>query len=166
LLTDPRNELLQWNRVLDDQMAVSEVFPVVDRDLGGGEADPEQVLAAFKALDARLGLIYALNELSRDEVEMFGILYDTQSSQALASLHAIEHSKVPPEGGPDEEAVDLWETDARALVRAEFKQLVHRCMRELILSDEPDVVEPPQGWTPAGPTRPVEWPPRPLRGRR
>ncbi|MGB2985595.1 MAG: hypothetical protein WBE26_06900, partial [Phycisphaerae bacterium] len=53
LLTDPRNEFLQWNSALDDQMAVSEVFPIVERDLGGSEARPEQVLAAFRALHAR-----------------------------------------------------------------------------------------------------------------
>jgi len=44
LLVDPRNEFLQWNSTLDNQMAISEVFPIKDDDLGGGPAEPEQIL--------------------------------------------------------------------------------------------------------------------------
>jgi len=144
-------------------MAISEVFPIRGRDLGGGEADPEQILAAFTALHARLGLIYAMNELSRTESEMFGVLYDTKSAQPIASFHVQAVSVLPPENERCREPVDLWETDSRALVRARFERLVHTCIRELILQDEPETVEPPKGWTPASPTLPAEWPPRRFR---
>ena len=160
LLCNPRNEFLQWNSTLDNQMAVSEVFPIVENDLGGGEADPEQILAAFRALHARLGLIYAVNELSPTESEMFGVIYETDSARPIVSLHAQAVSVEPPEGVKGDEPVDLWETDSRALVRAEFDALVHTAIRRLILNDEPAPVETPTGWTPTGPTRPVEWPPR------
>ena len=163
LLTDPRNEFLQWNRALDDQMAISEVFPVRSRDLGGGEADPQQILAAFRALHARLGLVYAVNELSRTESEMFGVLYDTKSSRPVASFHTQAVSAIPPERESCQEPADMWETDSRALVRERFERLVHACIRELILRDEPETVEPPPGWIPAGPTLPAEWPPRRFR---
>ncbi len=162
LLTDPRNEFLQWNSALDDQMAISEVFPISQFDLGGGEAEPEQVLAAFRALDARLGLVYAMNELSDTKTEMIGTLYETVSAHPIAHFHASAISVTPPE---DERTGhgDLWETDSKALVRAKFERLVHACMRELILQDEPADVKAPTGWTPVGPTRPVEWPPRRFR---
>lgn len=161
LLTDPRNEFLQWNSTLDSQMAISEVFPIVDDDLGGGGADPEQILAAFRALHARLGLIYAVNELSPVESEMFGVLYDTELSLPIASLHASAVSILPlNEKACRPKPADPFKTDSRALVRAEFDALVHTVIRQLILNDERAPIEVQTGWTPASPTRPVAWPPR------
>lgn len=163
LLTNPRNEFLQWNSALDDQMAVSEVFPVVERDLGGGEATPEQVLAACRGLHAGIGLIYAVNENAPNETEMFGVLYDTSSTAKLASLHVAATSVPLPENMPEDERVNLWETDSHALVRERFEKTLRACIRDLIRQDERAVVEPPTGWTPAGPILPVEWPPHQLR---
>lgn len=161
LLQDPRNEFLQWNSTLDDQFAVSEVFPIAKRDLGGGEAIPAQMVAAMRALRAGLGLIYAVNELSEHEVEMFGAIYDTQSARPLATIHAQAVSMVSPaERDEDDPTPDPWETDARALVRERFGTLVHACIRQMIRQDRPAQVEAPEGWTPAGPTRLAEWPPR------
>lgn len=166
LYADPRNEFLQWNTAFDDQMAVSEVFPIAQRDLGGRDADPQQILAAFRGLHARLGLLYAVNELGESETEMFGALYDTQTAEPVAVIHAQAVS-VEPSGDAEEKKdkspPDLWKTDSRALVRSRFAKLVHGCIRELISNDEPALVEAPTGWTPAGPIRPVEWPPRHLR---
>jgi len=161
LFADPRNEFLQWNSVLDDQMAVSEVFPIDQRDLGGGEAEPEQILAAFRALHAKLGLIYAVNELSEDESAMFGVLYDTSADRAIATFHAQATSiEVPEDEKKKGDPYNLWQTDSRALVRVEFADLVHSCIRELTMNDQPAQLESTQGWTPAGPIRPVEWPPK------
>ncbi len=56
----PKNEFLMWNSAFDEQMAVSEVFPITQRDLGGGKAVPGQIVAAFRALHAKLGLVYAI----------------------------------------------------------------------------------------------------------
>jgi len=158
LTRDPRNEFLQWNRAFDDQMAVSEVFPIDQRDLAGGEAKADLILAAFRALEARIGLIYAVNELSENETEMIGALYDISSGEPLASIHASATS-VPVEemeSGPE----DLWKTDSQALVRTAFAEHVYQCIRALISFDQPGAVESPEGWTPAGPTMPVLWPPR------
>ncbi len=162
LLTNPRNEFLQWNRAFDDLMAISEVFPIVNRDLGGHEADPEQIIAATRALHAKLSMVYAVNELSPTQAEMFGVIYDTKTARAVATIHAREESepgpKVEPDGHPD-----LWKTDARALVRQEFERRVHACLREMIERDVRTTTKVPEGWTPAGPIRPVEWPPRNFR---
>jgi len=167
LYADPRNEFLQWNTAFDDQMAVSEVFPIDQRDLGGGEADPIQILAAFRALRARIGLIYAVNELSETESEMFGALFDNAEAEPIAAIHAQAVSlESPEEAEKRDKPADLWKTDSRALVRAKFAKLVHACIRELIRKDQPAVIETPTGWVPAGPVRPVEWPPRHLRSKR
>ena len=158
LLRDPRNEFLRWNAAFDDQMAVGEVFPIDQRDLGGADGAPEQILAAFHALHARIGFVYAVNELSESETEMIGVLYDVNAAEPIASLRARAVSVLPLE--EDEEPADLWETDSRALVRAKFERYVYDCIRELISRDEPPAVERSTGWIPAGPVRPVEWPPR------
>ncbi len=152
----PKNEFLDWNSALDNLMAVSEVFPIVSRDLGGGTAEPEQILAAFRALHGKLGVIYAANELSRTQTEMFGVLYHVDSGDRLASLHAEAWSENPDPNTPG----DLWVNDSRAIARVRFAEILHACIRDLILNDKPAQIETPTGWTPTGPVRPVEWPPR------
>jgi hypothetical protein len=160
LFADPRNEFLQWNRAFDDQMAVSEVFPIDQRDLGGGPAEPVQILAACRALHARLGLIYAVNETSPFESEMIGALYDTRQGRLLAVIHAEAHSVTPT--NPDL-PLGPWETDSRALVRKNFEEYTYSAVYELIQQDRAVRSDPPEGWIPAGPIKPVEWPPRPRR---
>jgi hypothetical protein len=160
LYADPQNEFLQWNRAFDSLMAVSEVFPIVERDLGGGHAEPAQILAAFRALHAKLGLIYAVNEITADEAEMFGVLYEVENGRTLAAIHARAESVIPFAERVEGSEFDLWETDARAIVRTRFEKLLFACIRELIIHDQPERTEVPEGWTPAGPIMPVEWPPR------
>ena len=165
LFTDPRNEFLQWNSAFDDLMAVSEVFPIAERTLGGGDAEPLQILAAFRALHARLGLVYAVNELTPHETEMIAVLYDVGAGRPLASYRTHALSVVPV----DEEAKkkekknpsNPWITDSRALVRAKFERLAHACLRELTINDAPRAeLEDKSGWTPERPPHPAEWPPR------
>lgn len=163
LLTDPRNEFLRWNRAFDDLLAVGEVFPVVELDLGGGVADPSQIVAACRALGAKLGLIYAVNERSPNSAEMFGVLYETGSARPLAVLHA-QATSAPVTERQAEDDVDPWKTQARALVREKFESRLHACVHELIHRDKAELIEAPAGWTPAGPIRPVEWPPTYFRG--
>ncbi len=160
LLTDPRNEFLQWNSAFDDLMAVSEVFPIAERTLGGGEAEPRQILAAFRALHARLGLIYAVNEASEQEAEMIAVLYDLAAARPLACFHARSESLPLPTKRDARKTHSPWNTDARALVRAKFEKLAHACLRELTLADMPAGLEDKSGWTHEFPPRPVEWPPR------
>ncbi|MFQ5592426.1 MAG: hypothetical protein ACE5HE_14805 [Phycisphaerae bacterium] len=161
LTRDPRNEFLMWNSAFDDQMAVSEVFPIAERDLGGAETDAAQIISANRALKARIALVYAVNESSETKTEMLGALYDTYTAHPLAVLHAQAESVVPPKDAPGPD--DLWTTDSKALVRAKFERLVYACIRELIVRDQPPDVETPTGWTPEGPVMPVEWPPRRFR---
>jgi hypothetical protein len=162
LSAKPKNEFLSWNNAFDDQMAISEVFPIAQRDLGGWPAEPLQILASFKALQAGLGLIYAQNELDRDQTEMIGVLYETETATPIAAIQAQAVSITPPEE-QRKKPLDLWKYDSKALARQKFEGLVYACIRELILNDQLQKVDVPTGWTPAGPIRPVEWPPRQFR---
>ncbi len=154
----PKNEFLTWNRAFDELMAVSSVFPVAQRDLGGAEAEPQHIVAAFRALHAELGLIYAMNSLSEHETEMIGVLYDSDTMTPLALIAAHAVSTLPE--SPDErDAADPWKHDSRALVREKFVEQCFRCVRELVLADKPERIDVPAGWIPSGPSRPVQWPP-------
>ncbi len=155
----PKNEFLDWNSAFDDQMAINCVFPIETRDLGGGPVIPEQINAAFHALDGEIGLIYAWNYLEENKTEMFGVLYDTDSAKPIAALHASATSVPIPEDA--EEPVDLWEFDSKALVREKFQKIVHACVRELILGDIPQTVDVPKGWVPHKVESSVVWPPNP-----
>ena len=158
LLRDPRNEFLQWNTAFDDQMAISEVFPIAQRDLGGGEVTPERIVAATQALGGRLGLIYAVNDLSKSEAEMLGALYETSNYRPLAAIRTTAVS-IDDDDMDDSEKVDPFETESRALVRSKFETLMRACIRELIAADEQAEIETPDGWKPDPRFFPVEWPP-------
>ncbi|MCH9002234.1 MAG: hypothetical protein IIC02_06635 [Planctomycetes bacterium] len=158
LLRDPRNEFLRWNDAFDDQMPIGEVFPIDQRNLAGAEAHPTLILEVFRTLHARIGFVYAVNELSEDETEMIGTLYDVATGEPLASIHAQAVSLPTPDD--DTEANDLWDTDSRALVRAAFAGHVYQCIRTLIALDQSAGQESPEGWIPEGPIWPVEWPPK------
>ena len=160
LFPAPRNEYLQFNAAFDDLMAISEVFPVAQFDMGGAEAEPEQILASFRALGARMGIIYAMNELSEDEVEMIGVLYHTSQDHPVASFHARDVTVDKPKEKRKINKSDLWETDARARVRRKFESIVYACIRDMILHDEPPDIEDSSGWKPIQTLRKPVWPPR------
>jgi len=167
---DPRNEFLQWNSSFDDQMAISEVFPVDQFDLGGGLAEPDQVVAAFHGLHADLGLIYAMNELAPNQTEIIAALYDVERARPIAYLQASAKSTPPPdESGcrtaSDKNHADLWRTDSNALVRKKFEQILYACVYDLIQKDQPELIDVPEGWKRVEPERPAAWPPpQPIEG--
>ncbi len=160
LVRDPRNEFLRWNQTFDNQMAISEVFPLAQRDLGGAATTPQQIVRAITALHARIGLVYAFNEIGQNETEMIGTFVDTKENRILATLHARAESIPLEKNDPKAKNPDLWEVDSRALVRERFANLAHACIREMILRDEPAEVEASVGWKPLPPTLPPVWPPR------
>lgn len=158
IFTNPRNEYLKWNSTFDDLMAVSEVFPVTQFDMGGENAYLENVLGAFRGLGAKLGLVYAVNEFDDLETEIIGALYDTDSSRPIAHFHAHAVS-VFPEKNQKDEPPNLWETDSTAIARQRFESLVYSCFLELIEHDERTEPNAPPGWNPVAPARRVKWPP-------
>ena len=101
-------------------------------------------------------MVYAVNEPRENETEIFAVLYDTELAQPIAALHKSAVS-IPenPHKTPD-----LWTTDSHALARAGFEQLLHACIRELILNDRPAAQALPAGWKSSEQIRSVEWPPR------
>jgi len=106
-----------------------------------------------------LGLVYATNRLAPDKTEMMGVFFDPNSAKPLAAIHASAESLPIPEDAGREE-IELWEYDSRALARKRFEHLTFACLREMILRDQPQMVDVPEGWVPEMPPPPPEWPPR------
>lgn len=168
---DPRNEFLQWNSSFDDQMAISEVFPIDEFDLGGGLAKPDQVVAAFHGLHANLGLIYAMNELAPDQTEIIAALYDVEKARPIAYLQASAKSIPPPvdrsecRRAADKCHADLWRTDSKSRVRKKFEEILYACVYDLIQNDQPELIDVPKGWKRVFPERSSAWPPpQPIEG--
>ncbi|MFQ5413493.1 MAG: hypothetical protein ACE5E6_03445 [Phycisphaerae bacterium] len=158
LAATPKNEFLAWNSAFDDLMAVSEVFPIESRDLGGGDATPAQIVAAARALHAPLAFIYGVNLQTPTETEMIGILYETADATPIAVVHA--RAEAPDRGdGRADCRDDPWQCDARALVRRKFVGLTHSCLHELIQRDRRETLDDKSGWLPPRPMLPVIWPP-------
>jgi len=143
---------------MDDQMAISEVFPVRQRDMGGAPATPENIVSAMHALGASLGLIYAVNEPAENRTEMFGILYETSSLKQLATFRT-EAEGINPDDNNEKTSKEIWRTDSRAIAQRQFEVQLRSCMREMIDRDQPAEVEAPEGWVPENPIRSVVWPP-------
>lgn len=157
----PQNEFLIWNSAFDELWAVGEVFPVAQRALGGGQAEPRLIVSASRAFGATLSLIYGFNEVSPTRCELLGVLHESETARPIAIIHAAAESVPRPEDEkPAPNNVDAWEHEARALARSRFRELMIQCMLELIARDTPVRENVPEGWTPVYPTRPMEWPPR------
>ncbi len=157
----PHNEFLIWNTSFDNLPAVSEAFPVVERDLGEYPVEPQLILSAARAFHAGLSLIYAVNQLAPEKYEMLGVLHDTKTGKPIAVFHTVNETIIRPKNAKKaHNNVDAWEYEARALARLQFKSLALACFRELIAHDVPQRQEPPEGWTPNRPLAPMHWPPR------
>lgn len=157
----PHNEFLIWNNMFDNLPAISEAFPIVERNLGEYPTDPALIVSAARAFHAGLSLVYAVNQPREDQFEMLGVVHDTETGKPIAVLHALTTSRPRPQGQhASHDNVDAWEHEARALARTQFKKAAVDCLRELIARDVPQKVDAPEGWKPEGPIAPVVWPPR------
>ncbi|MCG3131332.1 MAG: hypothetical protein FLDDKLPJ_02122 [Phycisphaerae bacterium] len=157
----PHNEFLIWNNLFDNLPAVSEAFPVVERNLGERPADAALVLSAARAFHAGVSMIYAVNAVAQDRYEMLGVLHDAATGQPIAVLHAEgERAPRPEDYETTYNNVDAWDYEARALARRKFKKLAVACLRDLIANDVPQKTKAPEGWVPDRPLAPVHWPPR------
>lgn len=156
----PHNEFLIWNNMFDNLPAISEAFPVVERNLGEYPADPALIVSTARAFHAGLCLIYAANQPEENRFEMMGVVHDTDSGRPIAVIHASTMSR--PRSRHEKKVrnnVDAWEREARALTRAEFRKKAVLCLRELIARDVPRKVDAPEGWRHEFPVPPIVWPP-------
>jgi len=159
----PHNEFLTWNTSFDNLPAISETFPVIERDLGEYAPEPGLLLSAANAFGAGLSLVYAVNAIAPTRYEILGVLHDTRTGLPIAVVHTVNESIERPqkhERAPNN--TDAWEYEGRALARAQFKRLTVECIRDLIARDTPEKTAVPEGWTPDRPLAPAHWPPRPF----
>lgn len=158
----PEVDFLAWNSVFDDFRGVSEVFPLNEKDLDGGDVSADNLLAASEALKAGLLLLYTESQVRLDRCSLSGVLYDVRSRQALAAIHA--NSLVTDPIAPDERvartasANSREERDPRLVAIDAFESHVRDCLRRLMTKDKSKNVGPVEGWIPTYTVEPLIWP--------
>ncbi|GJM24193.1 MAG: hypothetical protein DHS20C16_06080 [Phycisphaerae bacterium] len=162
LAMKPEVDFLAWNSVFDDFRAVSEVFPLNEKDLDGGEVSAENLMTASEALEAGLMLLYTESRGGYDRCSLSGVLYDVRSRQALAAIHA--NSLISDPVSPDERKARTASADTREdrdprLVAVDaFESHVRDCLRRLMTKDKSKNVGPIEGWIPTYTVEPLIWP--------
>ncbi|HUU83599.1 MAG TPA: hypothetical protein VM243_08855 [Phycisphaerae bacterium] len=160
----PANDFLSWNTRFDNLRYISEVFPLNWHDLGENDPSAGQIVSAAAELAAGLCLVYGRGDVSENEAEVRGLLYQARTGRPLAAIHA--RAAVPEPGTidrpPEYVRGDHRHCDPRYLADVRFERLVLDCVRQLREGDRPVIVEPPEGWTPREPTELRVWPPPPF----
>jgi hypothetical protein len=158
----PEVDFLAWNSVFDDYRGVSEVFPLNDKDLDGGEVSAENLMTASKALEAGLLLLYTESQTQFDRCSLSGVLYDVRSRQALAAIHA--NSLISDPVSPNDRVArtastgNCEERDPRLVAVGAFESHVRDCLRRLMTKDKSKNVGPIEGWIPTYTVEPLIWP--------
>jgi len=157
---EPEVELLPWNSLLDDQRVVSGVFPVKPIVLEGEDVTVGHLLTVASEMKASLCLIYATAELSENESEVRGALYDTENRRPLATLHArariddldvaLRELPEPAPFIPDyfHAAKDPRYHDPPGMAIYKFQTAVRTCIIALRRNDTPLENLPTEGWAP------------------
>jgi hypothetical protein len=105
--------------------------------------------AAARRVGAPLLVVYARNGLGPNEAEVLGVLYDTGSQQAIATVHASAHFPIYDDGveiSPQNEEGDLREIDARYQAQRRFERHVREVVRQLAHRDTPPATTQPSKW--------------------
>ncbi len=169
LNTEPETELLPWNSLLDDQRAISGVFPIKPIALQGEDVTVEHLLKTAEVMKASVCLIYATADLSQTESEVRGAIYDARRLKPLAVLCA--HARIEnldealadlPKPAPMEPryfdaAKDPRYHDAPGMAIYKFEALVRECVIALRKNDTPLENQPTEGWMPQPPPDGVFW---------
>ena len=171
LQDEPEVELLPWNSLLDDQRVVSGAFPIMPIVLEGADVTVGHLLTAADEMEATVCLVYATAELSENESEVRGALYDTRNRCPLAVLHArariddlgeaLDELPAPAPFVPDyfHAAKDPRYHDPPGMAIYKFETAVRDCIIALRKNDISLENLPTDGWVPQQPPHATPWPP-------
>lgn len=108
----------------------------------------EALCAAARRLEIPLLLVYAPNGLGPNSAQVFGVLYDTETGDTLATLHASSCilNEDGEEKSPNDERGDRRHVDARFQAQREFERYAMDALRQLIFQDQPPATTQPHEW--------------------
>ncbi len=157
----PANDFLPWTALFDSLQYIPDAFPMHGHDLSGEEPTAARLVQAAKQLRAGLCLVYSEGDVSAFESLVRGVVYDTRTGRALATIEtqiAVPNPESVPHP-PEQVDDDVRHCDPRFLADRRFEQLVFDCIRDLKSRDRPAPPQPQEGWLPEGPVKPRNWPP-------
>lgn len=142
------NEEACWTEQLRGVDAVRDlefIRPLSTRPEGQSTAD---LCQAARRVQATLLLVYAPSRPSANSAQVVGVLYDSATEQALATLRASsrildEHAE---EVAPDHKRGDQRGNDARYQAQHAFEAHALACLRELIHRDSQPTTTQPHRW--------------------
>ena len=113
------------------------------------EGDSTAVLCdTARRFGAPLLLIYAADALGPNSAQVLGVLYESATQRALATLHASSRM-VDEEGqeeSPDKKRGDHRGEDARCQAQRQFEAHTLACLRELMHHDSRPATTQPHKW--------------------
>lgn len=144
------NEEAYWTEQMRGVSAIREVFFISPFSTRLKGQQIEGLCDAAVRLEAPLLLVYAANGLGPNSAEVLGVLYETQTRQTLATLHAAARilNEDGEEVSPDGKKGDQRDEDARFQAQRRFEAQALACMRELIELDTPPPSTQPHEWRP------------------
>jgi len=148
-VTLPPNEESYWLEQMRGVLAVQELVFLRPRTTRPEGQSVAALCDAARRLKAPLLLVYAPNGLGPNSAQVLGVIYDTASRVALATLRST--SRIVDAGGaetsPQNKRGDLRDRDARCVAQREFEGYVLACLRELIHRDQPPATtQPHENW--------------------
>lgn len=145
----PPNEESYWLEQMRGVLAVQELVFLRPRTTRPEGQSVAALCDAARRLKAALLLVYAPNGLGPNSAQVLGVIYDTESRAALATLRSNSRIVDPSgaETSPREVRGDLRDRDARCVAQREFEGYTLACLRELIHRDNPPAAtQPHENW--------------------
>lgn len=141
LVASESTEQAWWTEQLRGVTAIRELIflrPTAIR--GDGEGIPA-LCAAARSMAAPLLLVYVPNHIAPYTAQVLGIIYDTESEQPLATLHAAANDTAGAAENDDDEL------DAAPLLAArQFERHTLGCLSVLTKQDSPPTTTQPHQW--------------------
>jgi len=148
-LDDPfPTEQVYWAEQMRGVEAVRELVFLTTRTLKPEGADLTSLCDRARRLGAPLLLVYLPNRWGPNSGQVLGVLYESSSQQALATLHASATilDEEGQEASPDRKRGEHRQQDACYQAARAFEANTLACLRELMHRDSAPLFTQPHRW--------------------
>lgn len=155
LVSPKPNEEANWTEQMRGVPEIRDMLFLSPLDMRTTGSRLDGLCSAAERLGAALLLAYAPNHFDANSAQVLGVLYDTRSRGALATLHASaqfvdeDGEEIPPA----DERGDHREVDAAFQASRAFEHHTLACLWELIRRDSPPPTTQPHRWQTPRPDR-------------
>lgn len=137
-----------WTDTVHGVVAVRDLQFLTPISVRPEEPGTDTLCAAARDRAASLLLLYAPNRYGPNSAQVFGVLYDTQACQPVATLHASARflNEEGEEAALDGEPGDHRDADACFQAARTHERHLRECLAALIHDDSPALPTKPHRW--------------------